>query len=150
MATKTTTATRAKRKAPGILPSPKELKAMGHGDLVKVMRKHPEAFAHIRQRSDNPLRRSDKEIARAYKEFWERVWWVRHKVLIHEIETGKVKLEKAGMAGLEIGKKGAARIQRKYGLKNLVLSDFEYGLVSGRMSALDWVMGAEWNESLDT
>lgn len=40
----------AKRKAPGILPSQKWLKEHGYGGLVAAMRKHPEAFAHIKQR----------------------------------------------------------------------------------------------------
>ena len=96
------------------------------------------------------LRRNDNAILEAYNEMWDRVWWVRHQVLIQKAERSEAHPSNEQMAVLEQAKRKAREIEERYGRDSLVLSDFDWGLLSGRMSALAWVMGSEWKESLDT
>lgn len=92
------------------------------------------------------LRRNDKAILKSYKEFWDKVWWNRHKSLLAKIQCGEIPEGSIPERAFTASKK----IERRYGRKNLILSDLEFGMLSGKLSALSWVLGSEWEESLDT
>jgi hypothetical protein len=96
------------------------------------------------------LRRNDKEILETHQKFWDIRWWNHHQVWAAKVKSGNYTIPKAQKEIFQRAEKSARRIERKYGKKNLILDTYHWGLLSGRASALAWVLGAEWDESLDT
>lgn len=96
-----------------------------------------------------PLMRPEGQIHEAAEEFFEKVWWNRHQNWLVRIESGEEPLKENQKTILETAKKKAKEIEDKYGRDNLGWDDFEWGMVNGKLSALRWVGGSEWDE-LDT
>lgn len=82
-------------------------------------------------------RRTVTEIQAAEKEFFDRIWYFR--TLSSEHRTAQ---------GLAVAEDALKRIEATY--KDLVTEgDFEIGVMHGKLSALRWVLGDEW-DMLDT
>lgn len=103
------------------------------------------------------------EILESIDELFHKVWYNRHQVLRHKIDSSTTKIVEKEIFPVkdhlrwpiqrdvwEGALKAAARVERKYGLKNLgPWDDFEWGMLNGKLSALRWVLGDEW-DMLDT
>ena len=98
------------------------------------------------------LRRGDKAISAACEEYREKVWWNScWQSWLHGIETGEEPTTEENRLLLEGATKEAQRIERKYGDENLrARDDRELAIMIGRLSALAWVLGEEWDNSMDT
>lgn len=104
------------------------------------------------------------EIMEAEHLLFRQVWYNRHWNLRSQIERGKHKVvsrkewekyprrhQKTTVDVIWAGALAAAkRTEEEIGLENLgPWGDFEWGMLNGKLSALRWVMGSEW-DFLDT
>jgi hypothetical protein len=115
------------------------------------------------QASGLPEPRTFSEISDAIDLLWDQIWYNRHKVYEEKIADGRIKLveKKAELADMfdltteskevwAMAQDAAKRVETKRELENLgPWTDFEWGMLNGKMSALRWVLGDEW-DFLDT
>lgn len=78
--------------------------------------------------------RKKSTIAEAEQEYFSRVWLHRHYMRHYE---GSLN-DSAGAY------QSAIEVEEKYG-KYQGHSDFELGMLNGKLSALRWVLGEEWD-----
>lgn len=92
--------------------------------------------------------RSFKTISAAEQEFFDRVWYERKLVMLELIRSGQEEMSDEDiMDGMT---RAMRELETKYGFESLqVNNDFEAGMLSGKLSALRWVLGSEW-DFLDT
>ena len=101
------------------------------------------------------------EILEETDRFATLVWYNRHKYREWQIEQGKLKI--VTRAQWEKGKrdnqdeiidtiwkgalKAAKQVERRVGKANIgPWDDFEWGMINGKLSALRWMLGEDWDE----
>ena len=103
------------------------------------------------------------EIVASIDELCTKIWYNRHQVTREKIERGEITIVERETFPVkdhltrpiqrdvwEGALKAAAKVEKKYGLKNLgPWDDFEWGMLNGKLSALRWALGEDW-EMLDT
>jgi hypothetical protein len=111
--------------------------------------------------------RSLSELLEAMDRLTTQVWYNRHKYLAWQIERGKHKIVSREEWEKNWQKKGyhqnntvediwkgalksAKKAERKLGKDSIgPWTDFEWGMINGKLSALRWALGDEW-DMLDT
>jgi hypothetical protein len=91
--------------------------------------------------------RTFTEILEIEKELYDRIWYNRHQNRVYKAKHG---IDGVTKKDVELGKVAAKEKEEKYGKANLgPYDDFEWGMLNGKLSAIRWVTGSEW-DFLDT
>ncbi len=105
--------------------------------------------------------RALSEVLAYLNKLWDQIWYNRHKNREHKIASGEHKLvdrwqrSKAQSTTVRSvwmqAQEAARKMEEKYGLDELgPWDDFEWGMLSGKMSAIRWMLGEDWESTLDT
>jgi hypothetical protein len=128
-------------------------------DALREVRPHEFAEAMYEEEFSFEPRRAS-EISDAVEELTLKVWYNRHKVREEAIADGRIKLVEKETFPVkdhntrpiqrdiwEGALKSAKKVERQLGLENLgPWDDFEWGMINGKLSALRWVFGEDWDE----
>lgn len=106
--------------------------------------------------SRNP--RTLTEILEAEDELVTKVWYNRHQIWREKIEDGSIKIIDDKDFTLETSQttitksiwegaqKSAKRVEKRFRGETLEWDNFEWGMLNGKLSALRWVLGEDWDE----
>ena len=77
----------------------------------------------------------------------DQIWYNRHQILKQRLEDKETTVDPEIWKG---ALKAAKTIEEKYGEESLWHeSDFEWGMLNGKLSTLRWLIGYDW-DMLDT
>lgn len=95
--------------------------------------------------------RKSIEIEDMYEQLSGKIWYIRHLIRAAKIAHGEIKLDTlADRQCFETAQQTAQELEDQYGKTHLRCADHEYFIRLGQLSALAWVLGADWDESFDT
>jgi len=105
--------------------------------------------------------RALSEVLPYLNKLWDQIWYGRHKNLEYQIESGEHKLvnryqpknfqNTTVRSVWKAAQEAARKVEEKYGLDELgPWDDFEWGMLNGKMSAILWMLGEDWESTLDT
>jgi hypothetical protein len=90
--------------------------------------------------------RPESEIWKAEQELFDRVWYYRHMIWMEKVRAG----QREDPDIVRMAKAAAKRKRKQYGPSiSRYVSDFDWGFMQGKFSAIRWVLGEEW-DFLDT
>jgi hypothetical protein len=123
---------------------PFKIRSWEKPQLVRMLRSKM-ALQRRYELTADPIR-SVKQILAAEDELFTRVWYGRSQSAEDLRAQGTPE---AIIKGATRGKRGAEKRFGKKSLEENFKSDFDWGFVSGKLSAIRWVLGEEW-DMLDT
>jgi hypothetical protein len=95
------------------------------------------------------LRRNDRAILEAANEFTDVIWYDRKLVMQQNLRHGTATIDPEIYKGMLAAMRAAEKKYGKKRLRDYYHNDFEWGMLNGKLSALRWVLGDDW-DMLDT
>ena len=92
--------------------------------------------------------RTDKEIQIVLTELLDKIWYNRHLVLLENVVDGIKTVDPQIWEG---ACKSAGKLEKKYSSDELgPYSDWDWGFMNGKLAAIRWMLGEDWETTLDT
>lgn len=101
------------------------------------------------------------QLLEAEQELEQKIWYNRHAIRAEKIKSGSVKIIERNEYNIKFAHstivreiwegalQSAEKIEKKFGRENLEFDDFEWGFINGKLSAIRFALGEEW-DLLDT